>query len=409
MIKNVTRLMLLSAALLGGTSTAALALEADQFADRLVETARIMGLSFAYDAATADGDTITISDFTILLPGEDPIEVPGDLVFEGVVETADGGYTAARATIADVDYTDEDEGFSVSLVDIAVEGIELPAQVSVANAMQIGMSLYDRMVAGPLAVTDPDGNEVFTVALMESAVSESAADGGITSSYDVSGIRVDLSSLEEPEARKALEALGMEVFTGSMGGSGTWWPDTGVVSLDDMSFVADDLASFSMAFALEGYTEELYTEMMKINLKMAEMTEAGEELSDEQVMAMSQSMLASMEDVKLASGSLRYDDASLFMKVLEIIGAEQGVDADTFKAGLQFMVPMALAEVEDQAFKTMVTNAVNTFIADPQNFTISVAPDEPVAFSTFEERADEIESDPFVLVDLLNVQITAND
>src|SRR5690606_17052741 len=107
-------------------------------------------------------------------------------------------------------------------------------------------------------------------------------------------------------------------------------------------------------------------------------------------------------DFKLASGSLRYEDNSLFMKVLDFIGAEQGVDGETFKAALAFMVPMALAEVANVEFKTMVNSAVNTFIADPQNFTISVAPEAPIAFSEFEARSDEIENDPFVLVDMLD-------
>jgi hypothetical protein len=126
------------------------------------------------------------------------------------------------------------------------------------------------------------------------------------------------------------------------------------------------------------------------------------------MMAMSEAMLEPLADIKLVNGAVRYDDNSLFMKVLDFIGAEQGVDGETFKAGLQFMVPMALAEVENTAFKTMVTSAVNTFIADPQNFTISVEPEEPIAFSEFEGMEAEVEADPFVLVDLLNVQITAN-
>lgn len=407
-MKTITRLSLIATIALAGTSQAALALEATDFADRLVQTSKLMGVAFTYGSASAEGDTVTISDFTISIAGEDDVEVPGDVVFTGVVETEDGGFTAERATIEDVDYTDEDEGVTLNFVDIAAEGIALPAQINADTMLETGLNLYDRISAGPLTVSDDQGNEMFSIALMEVTIDDTAADGGITSGFKVTGIRADLSAIEEPEAQEAFAQLGLEQFNASMSGEGTWWPETGEGTVNDVAFVVDELGSISMNFAVEGYTEELYAELMKLNLKMAEMAQADIEIDDEQMMAMSEAMMEPLADVKLVSGALRYDDNSLFMKVLDMVGAEQGVDGETFKAGLQFMVPMALAEVQNAAFKTMVTNAVNTFIADPQNFTISVEPEEPIAFSEFEGMEDEIEADPFVLVDLLNVQITAN-
>ncbi|SDG61367.1 hypothetical protein [Pelagibacterium luteolum] len=407
MFKSISCLSLVTAALMAGASQSAFALEANAFGDRLVETSRLMGLSFSYGSATLEGDTVTLSDFTFNFAGEEPHEVPGDVVFEGVVETPEGGYTAERATIADVEYTDEEEGVTLNFVDIVAEGIVLPAEVSLDNVIEIGLELYDRISAGPLLVTDADGSELFAVDLMEATVEDPAADGGVTSSYQVTGIRADLSAIEEAEAQEVIAAFGVEEFTASMSGSGTWWPETGELTIEDVDFVIDNLGSISLDLALDGYTEEVYRETMKLNLKMAEMAEAGEEISEEEMEAMSEGMIELMGGTRLVSGSLRYDDNSLFMKVLDFVGAEQGVDGETFKAGIQFMVPMMLAEVENEAFKSMVTSAVNTFIADPQIFTLSVAPAEPVAFTEFEEL--DVEADPFVLVDRLNVQISAND
>ncbi|AEQ50111.1 hypothetical protein [Pelagibacterium halotolerans] len=398
----------LATILMATTSQAALALEATDFADRLVETSKLMGVSFAYGSATAEGDTVTITDFVISTPGQDDIEVPGDVVFTGVVETAEGGFSAERASIADFEYTDEDEGFSVSFVDIAAEGILLPADAGIDSVIEIGFNLYDRISAGPLTVSDETGTELFAVDLMEITMEEPTADGGLSSAYQVTGIRGDLSAIEEAEAQEVFEAFGLTQLNASMSGSGTWWPETGEGEVTDISLAVQDLGSLSLDFAVAGYTEEIYRELMKVNLKMAEMAEADIEIDEDQMAEMSEAMLEKMADLKLVGGALRYDDDSLFMKVLDFIGAEQGVDGETFKAGLQFMVPMALAEVENEAFKTMVTSAVNTFIADPQNFTISVEPEEPIAFSEFEGMETEVEADPFVLVDLLNVQITAN-
>ncbi|WP_417579388.1 hypothetical protein [Pelagibacterium sp.] len=407
-MKKLSRLSLTTAILLAGTSQAALALEANVFADRLVDTSRVMGVAFTYGSATAEGDTVTITDFTIAIPGEDDVEIPGDVVFTGVVETAEGGFTVERAAIADIEYTDEDEGITFNLVDIAAEGLELPAEVNVDSMVDIGFNLYDRIAAGPLSVSDAQGEEMFAIELMEITVDEPAEDGGIRSAYQVTGIHADLTNIDEPDVQEMFEALELTALNASMSGSGTWWPETGEGTIEDASLVIDNIGSIATSVAVEGYTEELYTELMKLNLKMAEIAEADIEIDDDQMMELSEAMMAPMAELKLVNASLRYDDNSLFMKVLDFIGAEQGVDGETFKAGLQFMVPMALAEVENAAFKTMVTNAVNSFIEDPQNFTISVEPDAPIAFSEFEALEDEIEADPFILVERLNVQITAN-
>lgn len=409
MLNTVSRTALAASALFLAGAHGALAQDATAFADRLVETTKLMGLSFTYGSATAEGDTVTISDFTFTVPGEEPTEVPGDVVFEGVVETPEGGFTAERATIADVDYTDEEEGISLNFANIAAEGIVLPAEVSQDAMLEIGFEFYDRISAGPLTVSDAEGAELFAVETMEFWVEDPDAEGGYRTGYSVDGIRADLSSIDDPEAQPVIEAFGLEQFNASMAGVGTWWPETGRAEIEDVSFTVDELATIRMAVTLDGYTAELYDELIKLNLKLAEMAEAGEEVTEEHMAQFDDAMMAHMANLSLVDGSLRYEDASLFNKTLEFVGAQQGVDGETFKAGLQFMVPMTLAEVENEDFKAMVTAAVNTFIADPQNFTISAEPAEPLAFSEFETRAAEIEADPFILVDMLNLRISAND
>ena len=410
MLNHVSRTALAAAALVFAGAQGALAQDATAFADRLVETSKLLGLSFSYGSAAIEGDTVTISDFTFAVPGEEPVEVQGDVLFEGVAETAEGGFTAERASIADIEHTGpmDGEDMTLSLVDIVVEGIELPAQASIANALEVSFTLYDRISAGPLTVSDASGTELFAIDSMATWIEDPDAEGGILTAYEVEGIRADLSAVNDESVKPMIAAFGIEQFGASLSGEGTWWPETGRAEASDMSIVLDNLGAFRMAFAIEGYTRELHEELTKLNVKMAEMAEAGEEIDDDQLEGLSLAMGEMLGDMTLVSGSARYEDNSLFMKVLDFVGAEQGVDGETFKAGLAFMVPMALAEVENVAFKTMVNAAVNSFIADPQNFTISVAPEPPVAFSEFKARADEIEADPFVLVDMLNVQITAN-
>src|SRR5690606_27524345 len=145
-----------------------------------------------------------------------------------------------RASIADFNYTDEDEGISVSLVDIAAEGITLPGTLTIDSAMAIGLGLYERISAGPLSVSDSKGTELFAIDMMETVIEKPAADGSISSRYSVTGIRGDLGSIEEAEAQEAFDAFGITQLSGSMSGMGTWWPQTGRATVEDINFTIDD-------------------------------------------------------------------------------------------------------------------------------------------------------------------------
>jgi hypothetical protein len=119
---------------------------------------------------------------------------------------------------------------------------------------------------------------------------------------------------------------------------------------------------------------------------------------------METAMLEQLSALELESATIRYSDASLFMRVLDLVAAEQGVDGATLANGLKFMVPMLLTEVQNPEFSAMVTEAVNTFVDDPQNIEIAAEPDSPVGVDALMSA----EEDPFILLDLLNVQVRAN-
>lgn len=426
MLNHVSRISLTSAALVLGGVPGALALEATEFADRVMEIARHSGVAMSYGSSTLEGDTVTISDFTIAVMGEDDQEIPGAVVFEGVVETPEGGYEATRASIADIEHTDPEDGVTVTLSGVAIENLRLPAEVNPQTMVDIQFTLYERAVAGPFTVTDADGTERFAIDLMEAWVEEPAADGGIGSGYTLEGLRINLAGIEDyhlegfddgleesdeiegPGADEMIALLGVEQITGSMSGFGIWWPDTGRVDLEDLSFVLDDLGTISMSAVLEGYTRALAEELVEVNLKLAELAESDVEMDEEEWQALNADMEASLADIAIAEASIRYEDNSLFLRVLDAIGAQQGVDGRTMAAGFQFMVPMMLSELDDPELASMVSEAVLAFLNDQQSLEVRIAPDTPLSFGALEELGPETGGDPFALLDRLNLTVTAN-
>src|SRR5690606_21595347 len=166
------------------------------------------------------------------------------------------------------------------------------------------------------------------------------------------------------------------------------------------------------------YTEDFYREALKINYKLAEMMEAGYDIDGRQMQMASEAILDRLLEMSFVNASLRYDDDSLFLKILDIAGAEEGVDGETMKAGLQFMIPMALSEIDDEDFKTMVRDALNAFVDDPHNVALYLEPEHPIELTELGAIFDDVllaelsfgqPSYAFAdLVNLLGVRIAAN-
>ncbi|GGA40070.1 hypothetical protein [Pelagibacterium lentulum] len=403
MTRTATKLALTSAAIALFSAQSALALDADEFANRFSELGRIMGIGIEIGASHTDGDTVTLSDFTLSIPGEAPVEIEGDLVFSGVTETGDGGYFAQTATIEDIDFADDD--VAISLQNIMAQGISLPADISPDNAMLLSYTMIERASAGPLVISvlEDDAQDAFVIESIELWTDSAADMSALSSGFVLSGMTANLGLIPDAEAREVFEAFGVETLTSELRILGTWLPSEGVMELTEMSYDIADLGRIDITGVISGYTLELYRDMMKLNMKMAEL---GEDASMADLDAFDNAMMEIVMNLRLDNAKIRYDDASLFMKVLDFIGKEQGIDGATFASGLKFMVPMVLTEVDNPPLVSMITSALNAFIDNPQSLEIEAAPVEPISFADLDTI--EIENDPFILVDMLNIEIRAN-
>lgn len=402
MHNQVSRIALASA-FLAIAAPSAWAIEADDFGTRVKEAARLLGISVDYATAEVAGDTVILSDFTLSIPGEDAIEVPGEMIFTGVTEQPDGGYLVARATIADIEVDNEKSDTTFSFRNVAVENIKLPGAIEYANLLDQAAGLYETLSAGPLQLVN-EGNDVFAIDSIAVSNDFDPAAGQLVTSMAIEGIRGDFTPMPDPEAREVLAALGLEQFSASLKGSSSWDIGAGRISIDDFAFTLDELGTLRASGSALGYTRALYQDMMKITVKMSDLAEAGDDVDTRAISGLETAMFDLLSQLEIESAKLRYEDASLFMKVLDFVGAEQGVDGATFANGLKFMVPMLLVDVPNAAFKTSVQSAVNAFVDNPQSIELVAEPQAPVSIGAFEAVID----DPFSLIDLLNVSVRAN-
>jgi hypothetical protein len=123
--------------------------------------------------------------------------------------------------------------------------------------------------------------------------------------------------------------------------------------------------------------------------------------------AQAQQMMAGMEiaqALSIGGVTLRYDDASLAPKLLDMFAAQSGADRATFVEGLKAMLPAMIAESGIPELADLVVPPVSTFLDDPQNLEVAVKPATPTSVLVLAAAA----SNPASLIQALGLTVAAN-
>lgn len=407
---KTTRLMLLSGVATVALMGPAMALDAQAFVDRIAEVYKPIGYDFTFGAATLDGDTITIDGGTVTIVSSpeaplEPMTFDTEVTFTGVVENADGSYTAESVTIPDIesDFASEPAGH-LSLSDIRVDGFYLPAGNPVPS---VGLlQLFQSFSTGPLSLTR-DGAEVFSFESMasQSTFNPSFATTELTdlaSTFLISGISADVAAATEddPDAAATVEALGLTSVTGEIYMEMSWAMADGHMDVTALTFDFDDVGALDINLDITGFTPAV---LDQIYAMQAAMGTAGE-LTEEQAQAQMMQGMALMQGVNIVSAAIRYDDASLAGKLLDFFAAQSGADRATFVQGLKAMLPAMLAESGIPALNDLVVPPVSAFLDDPQSLEVKVAPPSPTSLLVLMAAA----ANPAGLITALGLTVEAN-
>jgi hypothetical protein len=399
--------------LLGGVATAMLmgpatALEAQAFVDRVAEVYKTVGYEFKFGTATLDGDTITVDGGTVSVissPGAamEVMTFDTEVTFSGVVENADGSYTAESVTIPDVDteFAEEPTGH-LTLSDIRVDGFYLPAGNPVPSTGIL--QLFESFSTGPLSITR-EGEEVIS---FESMTSESTFNpsfattelAGLASTFSINGISLDLATVgeEDPSAGAIIEALGLTTVAGDVSMDMDWSMADGHMAINEFSFDFADVGAIDITAEITGFTPTVLDQIYAMQASM------GAEPSEEQAQAQMMQGMALMQGVSIVGASVRYDDASLAGKLLDFFAAQSGADRATFVEGLKSMLPMMLAESGIPALNDLVVPAVSAFLDDPKSLEVKVAPASPTSLLVLMAAA----ANPEGLITALGLAVEAN-
>ncbi|MFC3703680.1 hypothetical protein ACFOOL_02780 [Devosia honganensis] len=380
------------------------ALDAEAFVDRVEQVYKVMGYELSFGAATVAGDDVIVDGVAVGFVGvdQDPTEFDTELTFAGVHENDDGSYSVRQFSVPDIDtvFASEPEG-RLTLTGVVAEGLWLPpaGETGAENLLRT----VRHLATGPLAVSR-DGETVLAYDSLD-VVSEFALDDddaleSIESSVVIAGIRADLRTVaeEEPEAGAVIEALGLTTIEGEFSQLASWTSSAGNMVIDEFLLDFADLGALNFTADISGLTPAIFDKIYAMQAK------SPDAMSEE---AQARQMMAGMEMAQaltITGATIRYDDASLAGRLLEMFASQSGADRDSFVAGLKAALPAMIGQGGVPALVDLVVPPVSAFLDDPQSLEISVRPPTPTSLLVLGAAA----ANPAGLIQALGLSVRAN-
>lgn len=392
---ETTRNFLFASAAVLAFASPAFALDGADVLKKINAAYRMQGAEITAKSIATNGDNVTLSGVIIGNAAGPAQQLPiGNITLEGVEEN-NGGYTIEKMGFENVNYAKEK--LAITVDDIYMTGVVVPAEAT-ANTID-GMLFYDEAHTGPASIKI-DGKEAFSIA--ESNVTLTKSEDGGTLSFDLTaeGFKGDLSGAKDPKTKEAIDALQLNSLSGVFTMSGSWEVAPGTINVDQYAIDLENVGRLDMSFSISGYTLAFLKSMQDaVNAKEAN---PNKEQADQ---AFGLAMLGLMQQLTFNNAKISFDDAGITKRGIDYAAKEQNTTSEQLSQMIKGMAPLMVAQLNIPELQNAVSAAVNTYVDDPKNFTISAAPAKPVPFPMIMGAAMGA---PNTIPSVLGVTVTAN-
>ncbi|WP_349366825.1 MAG: hypothetical protein ABL311_04960 [Nitratireductor rhodophyticola] len=396
MLSPVTKLKSLSlAALLSATALQpAWAWEAEEVAARYKTLLGDQGLTAEWTGVRQEGDSIILEGASLgLVDVKAKVEL-GDFLLENVSET-DSVYEIGRIAIDN--FEQSEEGFDIALTGLSVEGLILPKEGE--NAPYGGLMQYRRFAVDEARV-GKDEDPVFTLESLSADTTLGDGTGELSFVGAVENFWVDVAALaNNSAARSKLGEYSYEELSGRVDMAGSWALEDGRMKITRYDVKVENAGTLAITADISGYTPEFIRTLQEMQKQMDSATE-------EQKQAQGLAMLGLMQQLSLHGASIRFSDASLTGKVLAYAAEQQGVKPEDVANQAKAIVPLMAGQYLGPDLTQSLSRAVTTYLDNPRNITISVAPEEGIPFAVLMGTAM---GSPEALAKQVGLSITANE
>lgn len=356
---------------LGGAAWASTPAELATALSALMKS-KTAGAEVVLGAPTEEDGTVRFHNVVFKEPGTPDVKID-TLSFAGA-QVVDGGKSVtADAMVAELITGGDDQA------KFSVDSIELDNPVFAednAKAKVDSVSLTNAKI-------EPAGKSPITIASAGFDLGEFANDIPHTIGISVEGVSFAPADFDEAGATAGqLKAMGYDKVELSFYGSGNVDKATGDLSLEEITIDGTDIGSVTLSGEFGGVTDEVLKKLGKAN--------PSPEL---------------IGKVTLKSASLYYGDASLAGRLIAMQAKAAGQEPGAFVDQITGALPLMLSVVGNPSFQDKLAKGVTTFLKDPKNLEITVAPDKPLGLI---ELFGAAQMAPQTLPDVLKADVLAN-
>lgn len=290
----------------------------------------------------------------------------------------------------------DDGGFSadgVTTTGIVLQSRAIEGTVASAAALNVTVQPADQIVEGAVSqwfryqTSSVKGirlggnaeQRLVTIGSIDTVADINDNNIPVAGEVEIDSIAIQVSDFPDSRIKQDIVGLGYQELNLSLSAKGSYAPESETLTVERFQLTGKNTAALSLAAAIGGIPQSF--------------------------MASPLDPRAIIATASIGSLDLQVDDNSLANRVLSAQAEKMGVEPEAFAAQLSGALPFFLAVLDNEAFQKQVADAVSTFLGDPQNFNILMAPEKPTPFI---QVFAALTSAPGTVVDLLGLSISAN-
>lgn len=372
---------------------AALAQDATAVAERLKSVLAAQNMTLGWTSVTGDASNAVLEGASIAMAGEGkPLSI-GKVTLSGITEE-NRGYKIEAITTEPYSVT---EGTAkVDISPLTLGNVTLPATDS--TDLLASFLMYETATLDNVSVKVGD-KQAFQMTNFQAEITPPADGNAMEFTGSAEKFTADLTLVEDPQSKAAIEALGYQNISGDFQMEGSWQPTDGRMALSSYDVTVDNAGTLGMTFDLGGYTVDFLKSVQDLQKKMAAQPEGTDNS------AQGLAMLGLMQQLTFHGATVRFDDDSVTNKVLEFLAKQQNMTAKDIANQAKAIVPFLMMELNNPELATQVTTAVTAYLDNPKSIEIAAKPASPVPFALL---AASGMSNPKDLPKTLGLTVTAN-
>ncbi|HVY19869.1 MAG TPA: hypothetical protein VHA70_07265 [Bauldia sp.] len=332
--------------------------------------------TLTYAAASASGETVTLSDVKVATPGGSVASVPA-VVLSGVADRTGGGFTATHVSFDNGSATsrgDTTTWATASLDDVIVPSAdEVKARAKVRPFAKVsagGIAISGATLAAPIAIGSITTDVGPVVAGTPSNILVKA-----------SGVKLPTALLSNTMAGTIVSMLDYDTVDADVTMDSEYDTTADTVTVHLLSIDAAQIGKLTISGKASGLSLKGLTDKAKAKEARAA--------------------------ARLDGLTVRIDNAGVVERMLDMQAQLLGGTRDDVRSQLvDGALPFALSFVKNAAFRDQFQSAVAAFLKDPKSLTITFAPAQPVPLGEVVRTAGR---SPTALPDLLSPTVQANN